>query len=107
MTKKELVDQFAIDARISKKYSEELINIFSATLLNALSDLVVGESLCFKNLLTLTKKEVKSRRRLHPATGKELILPAKFKIKLSTGKELDNRMNPNGTTYKHFANSEK
>ncbi len=85
MTKKELVQNIAEDAGISKTVAEKVLNAVIGEITGALSN---REKVTFVGFGTFSVNERPARKGRNPKTGKEINIPASFVPKFKPGKTL-------------------
>jgi DNA-binding protein HU-beta len=85
VTKKELVQNIAEDAGISKTVAEKVLNAVIGEITGALSN---REKVTFVGFGTFSVNERPARKGRNPKTGKEIHIPASFVPKFKPGKTL-------------------
>lgn len=86
MTKTELIDQMAADAKISKEKASMALKAMMSGIQSALKSKDGKVQLTgFGTFSTVQRKERKGR---NPGTGKEITIPAQKSVKFKPGKKL-------------------
>lgn len=78
MTKAEFVEKFAEEMGMSKKDAAAAVEGYHRVLVNALK---AGEKIVIPGYAKFEIKESAERKGINPATGEEMIIPAKKSIK--------------------------
>ena len=87
MTKKELINEVAMDVDITKKLAGDVL---TSILDNITSALVEGDKVTFVGFGTFSVTERKERKGINPQTKGEIIIPARTVPKFKPGKALKN-----------------
>lgn len=86
MHKKQLIKEIARVTKLQNKNVETVINTFTETVMKFLKK---GEEIKLIGFGTFKTVKTKARTGRNPKTGKELKIPAKRKVKFSTGTKLN------------------
>lgn len=93
MTKAELVEEVAKAADLTKKDSEQLVEVVFESIIKALN---AGEKIELRGFGSFRVRERDSRRGRNPKTGAPVDIPAKRVAYFKPGKELKEVINQDG-----------
>ncbi|HOI17762.1 MAG TPA: HU family DNA-binding protein [Geobacteraceae bacterium] len=91
MTKAEIVGKIAEGAELTKAQAEKAASIFLNSIVEALKD---GDKVTFVGFGTFSANDKAARVGRNPATGEEIMIPAKKSIKFKAGKSFLEAVQP-------------
>jgi integration host factor subunit beta len=93
MTKADLVERVAIEAELTKKDAEQLVEIVLDSIIHSLNE---GEKIELRGFGSFRIRERNSRKGRNPKTGAAVDIPAKRVAYFKPGKELKELINNEG-----------
>ena len=90
MTKADLVERVAVEAELTKKDAEQLVEIVLDSIIHSLNE---GEKIELRGFGSFRIRERNSRKGRNPKTGAAVDIPAKRVAYFKPGKEVRERLN--------------
>ncbi|MBI1858511.1 MAG: HU family DNA-binding protein [Candidatus Melainabacteria bacterium] len=90
MNKAELVEQIANKTDLSKRQSEQCLDLLVTAIKKSVSK---GEKVTLVGFGTFSRRDRRSRKGRNPKTGAEIMIPAKKVPAFSAGKEFKSQVN--------------
>ena len=90
MTKADLVERVAVEAELTKKDAEQLVEIVLESIIHSLNE---GEKIELRGFGSFRIRERNSRKGRNPKTGAAVDIPAKRVAYFKPGKELKELIN--------------
>jgi integration host factor subunit beta len=94
MTKADLVEKVALEADLTKKDAEQLVEVVFDSIIQTLNN---GEKIELRGFGSFRVRERNSRKGRNPKTGEAVDIPAKRVAYLKPGKELKELINDSGS----------
>ena len=85
MTKDQLIEKIAEEARISKKKAKDVLKAFTSSVLNALAN---DDDVSLTGFGSFSVSQRSAREGRNPSTGEKIQIPAKKGVKFKAGKGL-------------------
>ena len=92
MNKSDLISRVADEADLTKIQAEGALN---AVIENITNSLAGGDKVGLTGFLTLTPVQKAERMARNPKTNENVVVPARTAVKMTLGKALKDRLNPN------------